>query len=196
MSILKVARMGHPVLRTPATPIDPGDIKSPRIQQLIDDMFETMQEYQGVGLAGPQVHEGLRLFVAGLAPRKPGPGKGDHEEDEEDEEEDQPRVPLMVLINPEITIVGNEIAEDWEGCLSIPDIRGRVPRAAQIQVKAYDRRGRRVEMLARGFTARVIQHETDHLDGVLFFDRMKSLQTLTFLDEFSRYWHARDVPEE
>jgi peptide deformylase len=189
MSILKVARMGHPVLRTRARPIDPADIKSPRIQQLIDDMFETMQEYQGVGLAGPQVHESVRLFVAGLAPRKPT-------EENDEEEDEQPRVPLMVLINPEITVVGTATAEDWEGCLSIPDIRGRVRRAAEIDVEAYDRRGRRIEMHARGFTSRVIQHETDHLDGVLFFDRMESLETLTFLDEFGRYWHARDVPAE
>jgi peptide deformylase len=95
---------------------------------------------------------------------------------------------MMALINPEITPIGQEIAEDWEGCLSIPDIRGRVPRARQISVRAYDRNGKRIEMKASGFTARVIQHETDHLDGVLFFDRMSSLTTLTFLDEFGRYW--------
>ena len=182
MSILKVARMGHPVLRTRAKPLDPADIKLPRVQQLIDDMFETMQEYQGVGLAAPQVHHGVRLFVAGLAPR--------HDDDDEDDEDGG--VPLMALINPEITIVGDEMVEDWEGCLSIPEIRGRVPRAREIDVKAYDRKGKRVQINARGFTARVIQHETDHLDGVLFFDRMESLETLTFLDEFGRYWNTRD----
>src|SRR3954447_6399723 len=105
MSILKVARMGHPVLRTPATPIDPADIKSPAVQQLIDDMFETMKEYNGVGLAAPQVHEGLRLFVAGFAPRA-------RDEDEDDDED--ARVPLMTLINPEITPIGGETDEDWE----------------------------------------------------------------------------------
>jgi peptide deformylase len=186
MSILKVARMGHPVLRTPGRAIDPGDVKSPRIQQLIDDMFETMTEYQGVGLAAPQVHESLRLFVAGFAP---APG------DDEDEE----RVPLMALINPEVTPVGAETVEDWEGCLSIPDIRGKVPRARQILVRALDRRGKRIEIRASNFTARVIQHETDHLNGVLFLDRMASFQTLTFLDEFGRYWgepRAAAVKEE
>jgi peptide deformylase len=188
MSILKVARMGHPVLRTRAKPLDPADIKLPRVQQLIDDMFETMQEYQGVGLAAPQVHHGLRLFVAGFAPR--------HDDDDEDDEDGG--VPLMALINPEITIVGDEMVEDWEGCLSIPEIRGRVPRAREIDVKAYDRKGKRIQISARAFTARVIQHETDHLDGVLFLDRMDSLDTLTFLDEFGRYWNTRDrdVPEE
>jgi peptide deformylase len=186
MSILKVARMGHPVLRTRAKPLEPADIKSPRLQQLIDDMFETMQEYQGVGLAAPQVHESVRLFVAGFAPGV----------DEDDDEEEEERVPLMALINPEIFIVGDDTAEDWEGCLSIPDIRGRVPRAREIKVKAYDRRARRIEIDARGFTARVIQHEADHLDGVLFFDRMESLETLTFLDEFGKYWSRRNVHEE
>jgi peptide deformylase len=185
MSILKVARMGHPVLRGRAKALDPGDIKSSRVQHLIDDMFETMREYQGVGLAAPQVHVPLRLFVAGFSP-EPG-----FEPDEDEEDRDQERVPLMVLINPEITPVGNAADEDWEGCLSIPDIRGKVPRAREIQVKAYDRTGRRVDMRARGFTARVIQHETDHLDGVLFLDRMDSFDTLTFLDEFGRFWNAR-----
>jgi peptide deformylase len=186
MSILKVARMGHPVLRAKAKSIDPAAIKSAEIQQLIDDMFETMREYQGVGLAAPQIHIGLRLFVAGFPSSR-------HDDDEED---DDTRVPLMALINPEITPIGTDADEDWEGCLSIPDIRGKVPRAREIQVRAFDRRGRRLEMRARGFTARVIQHETDHLDGVLFFDRMKSFETLTFLDEYGRYWSSRDVPEE
>lgn len=187
MSILKVARMGHPVLRTRTKPLDPALIKSAEIQQLIDDMFQTMREYQGVGLAAPQVHESLRLFVAGFAPAR---------DPDEDEGEEDGRVPLMCLINPEITAIGKGVQEDWEGCLSIPDIRGKVPRATDIEVRAYDRRGRRIDMTARGFTARVIQHETDHLDGVLFFDRMTSFQTLTFLDEYGRYWNNRDVPEE
>jgi len=168
--------MGHPVLRTPARALSPAEVKSPRIQQLIDDMFETMQEYQGVGLAAPQVHEGLRLFVAGFSPAR------------EDGDEDDGDVPVMALVNPEITVVGTETTEDWEGCLSIPDIRGKVPRARQIVVRALDRKGRPVELKASGFTARVIQHETDHLDGILFFDRMASFATLTFLEEFGRYW--------
>jgi peptide deformylase len=147
-------------------------------------MFETMNEYHGVGLAAPQVHERLRLFVAGF------PSRGKDREDEES------HVPLMVIINPEITPIGTELDEDWEGCLSIPEIRGRVTRPREIEVKAYDRRGKRIAIRARGFTARVIQHETDHLDGVLFLDRMTSFETLTYLDEFNRYWGERDVPEE
>ena len=182
MSILKVARMGHPVLRKRARAIDPAQIRTPRIQTLIDDMFHTMHEYQGIGLAAPQIHESLRVFVAGIAPG------GRDEEDGEEVVGEEDDVPLMALINPEIMPIGREVVDGWEGCLSIPDIRGRVPRAQQITVRAYDRTGKPIEIRASGFTARVIQHETDHLDGVLFFDRMKSFESLTFLDEFSRYW--------
>jgi peptide deformylase len=178
MSILKIARMGHPVLRAKARPLHPSEIRTPQIQQLIDDMFETMKEYQGVGLAAPQVHEGLRIFVAGFPPRK--------DADEDDEREDD--IPLMALINPEIEMTSRDMVDDWEGCLSIPDIRGRVPRLREIKVRAFDRTGERIEIRAQNFSARVIQHETDHLDGILFFDRMKSFESLTFLDEYSRYW--------
>jgi len=172
MSILKVARMGHPVLRARARPFDRAEITAPVTQKLIDDMIETMLEYHGVGLAAPQVHEGLRVFVASL------------ETNDDGDPESEP----MAVINPEISIVGSEMIEDWEGCLSIPDIRGRVPRAREIKVRAFDRQGERIELRAHDFSARVIQHETDHLDGVLFFDRMRSLESLTFLDEYSRYW--------
>lgn len=171
MSILKVARMGHPVLRAKARALDRTELKSPAIQKLIDDMLETMREYHGVGLAAPQIHESVRVLVAAL-------------DAGENADPDQP----IALINPEITPVGTDIVEDWEGCLSIPDIRGLVPRAREIKVRAYDRNGARVEIRAHDFHARVIQHETDHLDGVLFMDRMTSLESLTFLDEYARYW--------
>jgi len=167
MSILKVARMGHPVLRQRARALERAEIGSAVLQKLIDDMIETMVEYHGVGLAAPQVHEPLRLFVATL-----------------DDEDVRP----IAIVNPEITPVGADVEEDWEGCLSIPDIRGRVPRAREITVRAWDRHGERIELHARNYPARVIQHETDHLDGILFFDRMRSFDSLTFLDEYSRYW--------
>ena len=183
--------MGHPVLRAKARALHPSEIRSPKTQQLIDDMFETMKEYQGVGLAAPQVHASLRLFVAGFPPRD-----DDRDAPVRDDDEDSEEVPLMALINPEIEPVSREQVEDWEGCLSIPDIRGRVPRARSILVRAYDRTGKKIEIQASGFTARVIQHETDHLDGVLFFDRMKTFQSLTFLDEFGRYWSSHTVKAE
>src|SRR5262245_44508049 len=125
MAILKVARMGHPVLRAAARAIDRTEIQSAVIQQLIDDMIETMGEYRGVGLAAPQIHQSVRLFVASL---------------DADRETETPSEPLA-LINPEITIVGKDVVEDWEGCLSIPDVRGRVPRAREIKVRAFDRKG-------------------------------------------------------
>ena len=176
MSILKVARMGHPVLRQRARPLDPSEIRGAPIQKLIEDMFETMTEYHGIGLAAPQVHESVRLFVAGLESGEP--------------------LPPIVLINPEIVPTGTAIVDDWEGCLSIPDIRGQVPRAQEISVKAYDHKGKRIEMTARAYAARVIQHETDHLDGILFLDRMRSFDTLTYLDEFGRYWSREEVTPE
>jgi peptide deformylase len=177
MSILKVARMGHPVLRTKARPLERAEMESARIQQLMDDMIETMIEYHGVGLAAPQVHEGVRLFVAALSPG------GDAEPTD---------APPLVIVNPEILAVGSDVTEDWEGCLSIPEIRGRVPRAREIRVRAFDRGGERIELRARDYSARVIQHETDHLDGILFFDRMRTFESLTFLDEYARYWAKED----
>jgi peptide deformylase len=176
MSILKVARMGHPLLRAVAQPIDRAAIKSGVIQRLVDDMIETMIEYHGVGLAAPQVHEGVRLFVAQF----------------DAGEEREPRSEPIALINPEITPVGADIVEDWEGCLSVPDIRGRVPRSRDIRVRALDRRGDPIDLRLHDYPARVVQHETDHLDGVLFFDRMRAFETLTFLDEYSRYWVKND----
>jgi peptide deformylase len=185
MAILKVARLGHPVLRSKAEPIVPADIKSTRIQQLIDDMFETMAEYSGIGLAAPQVHEGVRLFVAGVR-------KGEVVTPMDDSVD----MPYVTIINPEIVPVGADRESDWEGCLSIPDIRGQVSRPASVRVRALDRTGRRIEIMAKGLPSRVLQHEADHLDGVLFFDRMTSLETLTFMDEFRRYWAKDDEDEE
>ena len=173
MSILKVARMGHPVLRERARPLQKTDLRDPLMQKLIDDMIDTMHEYHGVGLAGPQIHEGLRIFVA-LLDDEPGP----------DSE-------TMVVINPEITPLSDARADGWEGCLSIPDIRGMVPRFTDIRMNAMDRTGKAIELRLKNFPARVAQHEADHLDGVLFFDRMTSFRTLTFLDEYSRF-HAKD----
>jgi peptide deformylase len=177
MSILKVARLGHPVLRAKAKPIDPQDIKSPIIQKLIDDMLETMSEYHGIGLAAPQVHESLRLFVAGI--------------EEEDPRTGATEIVPIAIVNPEVTPIGRDLVEDWEGCLSIPDIRGRVPRNRRIRVRGFDRDARPLDLELEEFPARVVQHETDHLNGILFFDRMKSFETLSFLEEYTKYW-AKD----
>jgi len=178
MSILKVARMGHPVLRQKARALEKRELKSPGTQRFIDDMIETMREYSGVGLAAPQVHESLRIFVAHLD----SDGRGESEP--------------IAIVNPRIEVVGADTIEGWEGCLSIPDIRGLVPRAAQIVLSALDRHGNHLEIKASDFSARVIQHESDHLDGVLFFDRMRSFESLTYMEEFSRYHARRDKDGE
>lgn len=185
MAILKVARLGHPVLRMKAQPVPVADIKSAPVQQLIDDMFETMHEYQGIGLAAPQVHVSLRVFVAGL---RPAASSAEMDDDHE--------MPLITLVNPELTLAAGPAEEAWEGCLSIPDMRGRVPRAASVKVRAYDRQGKRIEISASGLPARVIQHENDHLDGVLFFDRMATLATLTYMDEYQRFWVKSDKDKD
>ena len=166
--------MGHPVLRRRAREVEKAELSQPSIQKFIDDMIDTMHEYHGVGLAAPQVHEALRIFVAAINPA--------------DEEPLPPDTDPLVFVNPVITPTGTDMFEDWEGCLSIPDLRGRVPRARAITVTALDRSGKRIEFPAVDFPARVIQHETDHLDGVLFLDRMRNFGTLSFLDEYQRYW--------
>ena len=166
--------MGHPVLRRRAREVEKGELSQPSIQKFIDDMIDTMHEYHGVGLAAPQVHEALRIFVAAINPA--------------DEDPLPPDADPLVFVNPVITPVGTDMFEDWEGCLSIPDLRGRVPRVRAITVSALDRAGNQIEFPSLDFAARVIQHETDHLDGVLFLDRMRDFGTLSFLDEYQRYW--------
>ncbi len=173
MAIRKVSRMGHPVLRQRAAEISPAQMQSPQMQCLIDDMIETMIDYEGIGLAAPQVFEPLRLIVLG----NPDP-----------DPQDEATIPLTVLFNPQFTAQSSECLDAWEGCLSIPQLRGVVPRSAAVEVQGYDREGQAVALEAEGLFARVLQHEIDHLDGVLFLDRMADLQTLTFLEEYQRYW--------
>ena len=174
MSILKVTRLGHPVLRQITATVTLKELQLPERQKFIDDMVATMKEYDGVGLAADQVFESLQIAVLEVAenPRYP----------------DKPRVPLTVLVNPRISPLSEEMQDDWEGCLSIPDLRGVVPRYKSIRVQAYDRHGHSLDFVAHDFHARVIQHEFDHLNGKVYLDRMRDLTTLTFLQEFSRYW--------
>jgi peptide deformylase len=177
MSILKVARLGHPVLRKITENVSQRELQSPALQKFIDDMIETMKEYDGVGLAADQVHESKQIAVLEVAdnPRYP----------------EKPRVPLTVLVNPTIAPLSEDIEEDWEGCLSIPDLRGMVPRYRSIRVQALDREGKEIDFVANEFHARVIQHEFDHLNGKVYLDRMRDFSTLTFLQEFARYWMRR-----
>src|SRR5215470_5942995 len=174
MAILKVARLGHPVLRKLAERVDPASLRTPAVQRLIDDMIETMHEYDGAGLAATQVHTPKQIAVIEVLgnPRYP----------------DAPSVPLMVLVNPIVTPLTEEMEDGWEGCLSVPDMRGMVPRFTTVRLEGYDREGTRIDGVAKEFFARVIQHETDHLHGRVYLDRMRDFSTLTHLAEWSKYW--------
>src|SRR5262245_54951093 len=175
--ILKVARIGHPVVRIPAKEVAPERIAEPELQRLIDDMIETMHEYDGVGLAAPQVHVGLRLAVLEV------PASDERARD---------AVPLTVLINPRLTPLGKQRVANWEGCLSIPDLRGLVPRWKRLRLEALDRAGKPYSIEAEDFHARVIQHECDHLDGGVYLDRMDGMKSLSFQNEFERYVTSQD----
>lgn|SRR5574341_1426925 len=175
MAILKIAVLGNPVLRIPAEPVK--NIQALEIQRLIDDMIDSMREYHGVGLAAPQVHRSLQIALI--------------DAEERTENARRSPAPPSVLINPRIVPVTERMEEDWEGCLSIPDLRGKVPRYKEIEVQAHDRQGRLQTFKAGNFFARVIQHEVDHLNGIMFPDRMKSFDTLTYLEEYARYWAPR-----
>jgi peptide deformylase len=185
MAIQPIVRLGHPALRTPAKPVEPGNLREAGIQQLIDDMVETMREANGVGLAAPQIGVGLQAFVYAAA------GRPDR----------HPDIPLHVVINPMITPQVRELVYDWEGCLSIPDLRGMVPRHMAVRVQGLDRDGRPLDYVAGGFEARVIQHEFDHLNGIVFLDRMRDLRTLGYTAEWNESmageegWDAGDTAD-
>jgi peptide deformylase len=171
MPIRPIVRLGHPALRTPAKPVAPDAIASPELQALVDDMIETMRAAQGVGLAAPQVGVGLQLFVyEAVDGRSP-----------------EEAIPLQAVINPMLTPQPGEMVEDWEGCLSIPDLRGLVPRHPAVRVRCLDRRGRPADYLVKGFEARIVQHEYDHLNAVVFLDRMRDFRSLAFYDEWEKF---------
>ncbi len=167
-AMLKIAKLGNPILRKVAAPIDPREIKSSEIQRLIDDMFEVMYDEPGIGLAAPQVSRSIQLVVMGCK------GEGGF--------------PETVLINPSIVYYGPEQVDNWEGCLSVDGLRGKVIRPSLVRVKGLDRKGKALDFEATELYAVCIQHELDHLIGKVFLDRMTDMSTLTQLDEFSQYW--------
>lgn len=173
MALLKVAHLGNPILRKKSRLLKPEELADPKMQTFIDDMVETMREYDGVGLAAPQVHQNISLIVFELA----GSARDDG----------ALAIPLTILANVKIGWSSKERDTDWEGCLSVPDLRGQVSRPNAIEVEAIDRHGKPLKFRAEGFHARVIQHENDHCEGKVFLDRMENLSTLTFLREFERY---------
>lgn len=172
MAILKIARMGHPVLLQQAAEIE--DVTAPDIQRLISDMKETLADAGGVGLAGPQVHVSKRLFLYSVPQAR-------------SEGEDDPALDVQVILNPELEPVDDEMIPRVEGCLSIPGLRGQVPRYKRVRYAGYDETGKRINGVASGFRAHVMQHEMDHLDGILYPMRMTDLGRLGFEAEMVRY---------
>jgi peptide deformylase len=168
MAVLSIAKVGNPILRQIANPVDPSTIGSRRFQEFLDDMFETMVKYEGIGLAAPQVAHSEQVVVM--------------------ECEGSDGIPQTVLINPKIVFYGPTQSEMWEGCLSIDNMRGKVMRPSMVRVQAYDREGVLQDIEANGLYAVCIQHEMDHLLGKLFIDRMTDMSTLTQLEEFDAYW--------
>lgn len=166
MPVRPIVRLGHPALRAVAGALSPESLASPETQLLIDDMVDTMHEAHGVGLAAPQVAAELQLFV--------------YESSAHD-------IPLHVVVNPMITPHERELVYDWEGCLSIPDLRGMVPRHPAVRVQGLDREGKPLDYVCRGFEARIVQHEFDHLNGVVFLDRMRDFKTLGYIEEWGRH---------
>lgn len=168
MALLTIAKVGNPVLRKIAEPVDPDKVGSRNFQQFIDDMFETMMQNDGIGLAAPQVARSEQVVVMEC--------RGDE------------GFPETVLINPKIVYYSPQQAEMWEGCLSVDNLRGKVTRPSMIRVQFLDRFGVPQDLETSGLYAVCIQHELDHLIGKLFLDRMTDMSTLTQLQEFDTYW--------
>jgi peptide deformylase len=180
--ILKIARMGHPVLGQVATPVtEPRD---PEMRRLVNDMVETMMDANGAGLAAPQVHVPLRIVVFQAPGERSDPGLSQAERFDH-------TAPLTILINPQITVLGTETEGGWEGCLSVPGLRGWVERAAHIRYRGLTPDGQTLTREARGFHARVVQHEVDHLDGRLYPSRMRDLSKLIFESEIRHFVSAQ-----
>jgi peptide deformylase len=173
MALLKIARMGHPVLRGPAGLVE--DPTAPWVRRLVEDMIETMEDAGGTGIAAPQVHEPYRIVVFRVPEERVTDMRGDGAED------------LTVLVNPVVELIGNERALGWEGCLSVPGLRGVVPRHLRIRYRGTSPEGDVVERAVEGFHARVVQHECDHLDGILYPQRMTDHRLLVFLEELQRH---------
>ena len=167
MAVQEVIKMGHPLLLARAAEVE--NFGTAELESLIKDMKDTMEALNGAGLAAPQIAVGLRIVIFGISenPRYP----------------DADMVPETVLINPEISIIGTDRESEWEGCLSVPHMRGLVPRYTSIRYRGYDAQGNVIEREAHGFHARVVQHEVDHLDGVLYPTRIENLKDFGFEDE-------------
>jgi peptide deformylase len=173
VTLLKIAHIGNPVLRQRARELTREELASAETQRFIDDLVETMRDANGAGIAATQVHVSLRIFAVEVKDNPRYPYK--------------PNIPLTVLVNPVIEPLTTETFENYEGCLSVPNLRGLVDRFTEVKVTAWTRNGEPFERVARGLTAGTFQHENDHLDGVLFVDRVKDPRSLTTWADFDRY---------
>ncbi len=169
--IRKVVRLGTPVLREPARRLTPEEIEAPEVQRLVDEMAASMAEYEGVGIAANQVGEGISCFLMGLPAESPRHPAG---------------IEATVVFNPEARFLGEKTEVDWEGCLSVPGLRGQVTRRAALELSGLDRRGRPFLRTYEGFPARVVQHEIDHLVGLVYLDRMNGLASLAYVEEAAK----------
>lgn len=181
MAVLDIVRIGEPVLRAVAQPVADEELATPGFQRFLDDLVETMRAASGAGLAAPQVGVSRRVFCVEVQrnPRYPY----------------RPDLDLRVLVNPEVRALSDETFSSYEGCLSVPDLRGRLTRFAEIELAYTDRHGERVVEEIRGLSAGTFQHEQDHLDGVLFVDRVEDPRTLTTWEGFRR-WHEEAYAAE
>jgi len=171
VTVRDIVQIGHPALRAPARPLTPDEVAAPGIQRLIDDLVDTMRAADGAGLAATQIGEGVQVCVAEVRPGNPRyPYK--------------PEIPLTVLVNPVVEPLTAETFANYEGCLSVPGLRGVVDRFVQVRVRALDRAGTPLDLTVRGLSAGTFQHETDHLHGRLFVDRVADTRTLCTWDEF------------
>jgi len=182
MAILKVARLGHPVLRGPCRALSSDEIVSAPVRRLVRDLHETLREYSGVGIAAPQVHEPVRLALIEF-------GEDDARYRTRDAE------PLRIFFNPRVTVLDEALSGFWEGCLSVPGLRGFVERPSKVRVDYLDAEARPRDLVAEGFLATVCQHEFDHLDGTLYVDRIADPKRFAFDEEFARY-HAEPAAED
>lgn len=194
MAIRKIARMGHPILREKARDLSVEDIRSKWFARLLEDMVETMEEYGGIGLAAPQIHESISVAIIDYA----SDNARYAEEKLEDSDAAMRAMPLSVFINPKVTVLDSKEQGFWEGCLSIPEIRGLVYRPRKIRIDYLDREGDPQSLIAEDFLATVFQHELDHLAGTLFVDRIRyevGASPISFIEEYSRY-HLPDADDE
>ena len=194
MSIRKVARMGHPILREKAKKIDPKDISTPEIQGLIQDMIDTMEEYGGIGIAGPQVYEGKSIAIIRMESELDKYDASLHLKTST-QFKDSNGEPIAVFINPVIKVIDDKRQSFWEGCLSVPGLRGFVGRPRKVSVEYLDESGNAQKITVEDFAATVVQHELDHLMGKLYVDRIEDRTKLVFEEEYIKYHQSPDDQE-